>query len=126
MNTKILGNKGESIACAFLENKGFTIVERNYRKVWGELDIIGQKSGTLHFFEVKSVAVSDHKNDPRAHRPEDNVHGLKVRHIRRMIETYFDEKGSDSDAEFYFHVLCVYMDMKTKRARVKLIENIIL
>jgi len=122
MNTKILGNTGETIACVFLRNKGFTIVVRNYRKVWGEIDIICKKTGTTHFFEVKSVVVTD----LMTHRPEDNVHGLKVRHIRRMVETYLEEKGIGLDAEFYFHVLCVYIDPVKRRARVKWIENVIL
>jgi putative endonuclease len=126
MNTKILGNAGESIACVFLRNKGFTIIVRNYSKPWGEIDIIAKKTNKIHFFEVKSVIVADLSSDPTVHRPEDNVHGLKIKHIRRMIETYFDDKGIPSDIEFYFHVLCVYIDSKTRRARVKWIKNIIL
>jgi len=40
-NIKI-GNLGEDIACRFLKKKGFKIVDRNYRKKWGEIDIIAQ------------------------------------------------------------------------------------
>lgn len=43
MNNNIkIGNLGENIACNFLEKKGFKIIERNYRKKWGEIDIIAQ------------------------------------------------------------------------------------
>lgn len=121
MNTKVLGNTGEHIACIFLRNKKFKIVSRNYRKLWGEIDIVAKKTGVVHFFEVKTVV-----SYSVAHRPEDNVHGLKVKRIRRMIETYLEEEGIGLDAEFYFHVLCVYFDLKTRRARVKWIENVIL
>jgi len=125
MNKRDKGNSGEDVACVFLRNHGFEIVERNYQKIWGELDIIAKKGGDLHFVEVKSVSHSD-VFDEYGHRPEDNVHGLKVRHLRRMIETYLAEKGSGLSAQFYFHVICVYMDMETRRAKVKWLKDIIL
>ncbi len=125
MNTRITGDKGEDIACIFLKNKGFKVIGRNYRKVWGEIDIIAQKTGIVHFFEVKSIVVSDLWHAEAFYRPEENVHGLKVRHIRRMIETYFEETGAQ-DPEFQFHVLCVFMSPKERRASVKWIKNIIL
>lgn len=124
-NTKIKGNKGEDIACEFLRREGFSLIQRNYRKVWGELDVITEKDAMIHFFEVKSVmGVFDSKQI--GHRPEDNVHGLKTKHIGRMIETYLEEKGRGFEMEFCFHVLCVFMDQKTRRAQVKWMRNIIL
>lgn len=50
-----IGDLGEGIVCNYLKNKGFRIIERNYWKPWGELDIIAQKDGILHFIEVKAV-----------------------------------------------------------------------
>ena len=50
------GKVGECIAVKFLENKGFEIIEQNYRKKYGEIDIIAQKGKILHFIEVKSVS----------------------------------------------------------------------
>jgi putative endonuclease len=126
MHKRAKGNIGENIACLFLEKKGFRIVARNYQKKWGELDIVARKGGTPHFFEVKSVAALRARNPFDAHRPEDNIHSLKVRHIRRMIETYLLEHGSDPDAEFRFHVICVFMDLTSRRAKVKWMENVIL
>lgn len=125
MQTRTKGNKGEDIACTFLKKEGFTVVDRNYLKKWGELDIVAVKDGSLHFFEVKSVTVSI-LSITNSHRPEDNVHGLKVRHLRRIIETYLEEKGGGLDREFHFHVLCVYMDVSTRRARVKWLKDVIL
>ncbi len=119
------GNRGEDIACKFLVNKGFDITDRNYRKVWGEIDIIAKKDKTIHFFEVKSVT-ADFEKINKGHKPEDNVHGLKIRHIRRMVETYLVEKCDGWDTEFSFHVLCVYLDMEKRKARVKWIRDIIL
>ena len=123
-NTRKKGDIGEDLACKYLENKGFSIIDRNYQKRWGEIDIIAKKDDIYHFCEVKSVVgVYDGFNN---HRPEDNVHGLKIRHIRRMVETYLAEKTGNLDIGFQFHVICVYIDSLHRKARIKLIENVIL
>ncbi len=126
MHTREKGNQGETIACKFLENKGFTIIARNYQKKWGEIDIIAQKDFVPHFVEVKSVTSSHFGELSGIYRPEDNVHAFKLKHIRRMVETYFLEQGMGLESEFYFHVLCVFMNTKIRRARVKWIQNLIL
>lgn len=133
MHTRSIGNVGEDTACKFLEKNGFVIVARNYRKKWGEIDIVAQKNVAretgkighfssftrpIHFFEVKSVTSHGY-----GHKPEENVHSLKTRHIRRMVETYMIEFGWQS---FEFHVLCVYMDQKTRLAKIKWLQNIVL
>jgi len=126
LHTRDLGMIGEDVSCTFLKRHGFEIVARNYQKKWGEIDIIARKGGVTHFFEVKSVTSVHDERSRDVHRPEDNVHGLKGRHIGRMIETYLSESRLGLDAEFYFHVLCVYMDLETRRARVKWVKNVIL
>ena len=52
---KQLGKFGEELAKKFLENKGFSILEMNYRfsKI-SEIDIIASKNNILHFVEVKT------------------------------------------------------------------------
>jgi len=125
MHNRQKGNKGEDLACKFLEDKGYVIVVRNYLKKWGEIDIVANKQGSLHFVEVKSV-IPKYSGGSDTHRPEDNVHGLKVRNIRRMIETYLEEKGIGEEVEFYFHVICVYMNSQKGKTQIKWIENVIL
>ncbi|MDE1975123.1 MAG: YraN family protein [Patescibacteria group bacterium] len=127
LHKRAKGNIGEDIACKFLERNGFNIVARNYQKRWGELDVVAQKGGKLNFFEVKSVTVKgDYTESSDSHRPEDNVHPLKMRKMSRMVKTYMMEFSHPVDAEFCFHVLCVYMDMDKRKARVKWIKDVIL
>jgi putative endonuclease len=125
MHTRSKGLVGEDVACTFLIKNGFSIISRNYQKKWGEIDIIAQKDGGLHFFEVKSVSVTLISGGG-GHRPEDNVHGLKRKKIGRMIETYLVDQGLDMSVEFGFHVLCVFMDINKRIARVKWIKDVIL
>jgi len=125
MDNRTKGEIGENYACSFLEKEGFVIIERNYRKKWGEIDIIAQKDGITHFFEVKSLRVASLGSVDMVYRPEENVHGLKVRNIRRMIETYLFDKGV-TEQDFSFHVLCVFVEMGTGEVRVKWIKDVIL
>lgn len=51
-----LGKLGEDLACRYLVDKNYKIIERNYRKPWGELDIIAKSPDkTLVFIEVKTT-----------------------------------------------------------------------
>ena len=55
-NKSETGNFGEDLACRFLLEKGYKIIERNFRKPWGEIDIIVKDSNkTLVFVEVKTM-----------------------------------------------------------------------
>ena len=55
MNTKTTGNQGENRAAGYLEAKGFSIIERNWRTNRGEIDIIAVKNDILAFVEVKTL-----------------------------------------------------------------------
>lgn len=124
-NTRDIGNTGEDIASTWLVNHGFLIVERNYLKKWGEIDIIAAKDKIIHFIEVKS-AVSRLNDRARGHRPEENVHELKVRRLKRAIQTYLIERKYGLAAPFKFHIITVYMNMDSRKARVNFMENIVL
>lgn len=50
------GQLGENIACRYLVENGYKIIERNFRQKWGEIDIIAKSADkTLVFVEVKTV-----------------------------------------------------------------------
>lgn len=53
LNKKI-GNYGEDIADTFLRNNGYTILKRNYRNRFGEIDLICSKKDILSFIEIKT------------------------------------------------------------------------
>ncbi len=53
MDNKKKGNLGEEVARKFLENKGYSILESQYRTKHGEIDIIAIDDKTIVFIEVK-------------------------------------------------------------------------
>ena len=48
------GSKGEDFAAEMLEKSGLTILRRNYKKRWGEIDLIAQDGEYIAFVEVKT------------------------------------------------------------------------
>jgi putative endonuclease len=128
ISSKETGNLGEGLACRYLERKGFYIIERNYWKKWGEIDIIAQKDGKTRFIEVKSVSrenIKDISVKQDAYRPEDNMHPWKLQRLARTIQSYLAEK-SVSDETWQFDVITIYIDRKNLVSRVNMLENVIL
>ncbi len=125
-----IGKIGEDIACKFLTRRGFTLLERNYWKKWGELDIIARKHKITHLVEVKTVTRENtedsfNKSDSIL-RPEDNLHEWKLKRLSRVAQTYLLEKGIYEKKEWQFDVIIIFLDQKSKKARVRFLENIIL
>ncbi|NDB57669.1 YraN family protein [bacterium] len=121
-NNRIIGNNGEKIACTYLEKLGYLIQDRNYNKKWGELDIVAVKDNILHFFEVKSMRTVGNS----IYRPEENVHNLKQKRLRRTIQTYLNEHKAGIEPVFKFHVIIVKMNIATGESDIEMLENIIL
>jgi len=127
-NSQKIGQLGEEIACTFLVKHGFSILERNYTKKWGEIDIIAEKGDKRYFIEVKSKSVSSLdivSGETVTNRPEENMHPWKLKRLRRVVETYLISKRM-GHIEWQFDLLVVYLDIEHRKARVKVMENIIL
>jgi len=67
--TQKTGSLGEELVTMFLMKRGYTILHRNYRRPWGELDVVAVKKNKIHFVEVKAMSrgfVSDETRLPRS------------------------------------------------------------
>ena len=122
------GEIGEHLATRYLQNKGFSVVERNYTKKWGEIDIIVKKGQKIHFVEVKSLSGIGGNIAKEAkegeYRPEDNMNHHKLDRLKRTIQTYLAEFNVKED--WQFDLVTVYINQHTKEARINFLENIIL
>jgi putative endonuclease len=76
------GKSGEDLAAMYLEHKGYTVIERNWRSRRNEVDIIASEKKMLHFVEVKTRSNLDFA------LPESKVKGPKLRHLKEAAETY--------------------------------------
>ena len=115
-----IGKLGEDIAVKYLENHDYKILSRNYRKPWGEIDIVAQQSDELVFVEVKT------QNQGFEWRPEENVTRHKKRQLSKIINTYLKERKVYGETNFRVDVLGIIINDKTETAQVEHIQNIIL
>lgn len=116
-----IGEIGEKIAEKFLVKQGFSILDRNYTKKWGEIDIIAKKGNKLYFIEVKSVS-----HETSGYNAEENMHPWKMKRLSRTVQTYLLDKKIDDDTEWQVDLLVVYLDLKNNKSRVKVVSDIIL
>ncbi len=79
---KITGNKGEEIATSWLQQKGYTVIERNWRHRHWEVDIIASKDRKLHFVEVKT------RSNHRFGKPEESIGRDKMTALKNAAEEY--------------------------------------
>lgn len=135
-----LGQIGEDCACKYLEKNSYKIIDRNYLKKWGEIDIVAKKDKKIHFIEVKAVSRSysviretlvveqsllrDKQSD--GYRPEDNIHPWKLKRLGRAVQSYLLDKDIPDDVDWQFDVVTVYVDVNKRLSRVFLIEDIVL
>ena len=119
-----IGKLGEDLACKFLEKKGFHMKTRNYRRIFGELDIVAEKKDKIHFVEVKAVSYETGKNTP--FKPEDAVGYRKQKRLKRAIHGYLREYPVSYETEWQFDIIAVYVDTEKKTAKIRFLENLVL
>ena len=120
---KKVGRIGEDLACLFLQRKGFKIIDRNYRKPWGEIDVIAESKNIVRFIEVKAVsresgADISHEID---YRPEEMVQKSKLNKLARTAALYMESKKDRR--EYQIDVVGVILNDETKTARCRLFEQ---
>lgn len=89
-----LGKKGEQLAIDYLIEKGYTILDKNWRFQKAEIDIIAQKENTLAVVEVKTRSSDFFGN------PQDFVNQKKIQLSVSAINEYVISKDLDVDVRF--------------------------
>lgn len=129
-----VGQIGENVAVKHLKQLKFRIIDRNYRKKWGEIDIIAKKDNILHFIEVKSVSretffESKELNENVSREtsyPEENVHYWKRKRLKRTIQTYLMDKDVEYETEWQIDIMAVFINLKTMKAKIRITEDVVI
>ncbi len=125
-----VGKLGEDVASLFLMKHQFNILDRNYFKKWGEIDVIAKKDGVLRFVEVKTVSRENIRNVSQetldSDRPEENVHPRKMKRLYRTIQSYLTEKNVSDETPWQMDVVAVFLDVENKEAKIRFTENVVL
>lgn len=126
--TQKIGQVGEKLACMFLMKHGFSIIETNYTKKLGEIDIVAKKSKVWHFVEVKSVSCENldkvTQETYSGFRPEENMHEHKIRRFIRTVD-YYRMVHNHENEDFQIDLALVYVDQTKRIGKVRLMENIV-
>ncbi len=113
-----LGQQGEALAAAYLENKGYTIIDRNYRTPYGEIDIIASQGDSIVFIEVKTRA--SHSMGP----PEISITRRKAEHMRNAAEDYIQHHPELSE-NWRIDVVALVVQTKGATPAIEHFENAI-
>lgn len=100
-STREVGNAAEAAACAFLEESGLRIVERNFRARGGEIDVVARAGALLVFVEVRF------REGEEFGAPEETVGLAKRRRIVSAARDYLGRIPLSSWKEARFDVVAV-------------------
>lgn len=117
-----VGAAGEEIAAKFLLTKKYKILYRNYRKPWGELDIIAKDpNGTLVFVEVKTLRCLT-LNNPLT--PEDNMTVHKLRKTKRAAEMFVGKHSDLLEERVGWRIDLVSICLTSNKHEIHHYENV--
>ncbi len=113
------GNLGENIARKYLEEKGYKILEQNYKNKYGEIDLIAKYKNDLVFIEVKT------RIGEQFGIPEDAINRDKVYRIIRNSQAYM-LKNQSKQKIYRIDAICIVLNENEKVERINHYENITL
>jgi len=139
-NTKNKGFKGESIACEYLINLGYKILERNRLTRFGELDIISKEDNkNIVFIEVKTIYTKNYEklNSLATYQqesgnkvdklgkvrqntsktanhlsPEEHMSKSKIIKTKRMAQWYFNQFLNKSSKDYRIDLIAIEINDK--------------
>lgn len=82
-----VGRTGEAVAACYLQDRGYIIVESNYRCSLGEIDLVAYDGDTVVLVEVRTKTGFSHGS------PEESINAEKARRLQRMALFYLKAKG---------------------------------
>ena len=110
-----LGKRGEALAWNFLKREGYTLLEKNFRTRFGEVDVIAEKKGTVVFLEIKT------RTNDRFGLPAEAVDRRKREKLSRAAEAFLQARRLENRPA-RFDILSILWDGRSG-PRFSLIED---
>ena len=110
-NKKEVGRRGEDIAAQFLEDKGYTILDRNYNFEHAELDIVAFQGRLIIFIEVKT------RTTPAFGEPEEAIDEKKKEHLMHVAEAWMHERRMAGAPARFDVISILYPDTPKEEVR---------
>lgn len=82
-----LGRRAEELVAGYLSQRGWQVLQRNYRCRWGEVDLVARDGDCLVFVEVRA------KRGDAFGTPLESITAKKMARLRSTAETYLQENG---------------------------------
>lgn len=123
------GQIGEELVAEHYKRHGYTVIGRNYRQKWGEIDVIAEKDDKIYFVEVKTVSYETKSAlewaiSHETWRPEENVTRQKLIKLSRVIDTWVREHKFDKT--WQIDVASVRIVPRVTFSTINILENVIL
>jgi len=113
-----LGRLGEKTAAKFLWANGYRILQANYESGRGEIDLIAEKAGRIHFVEVKT------RSSESLGRPEERIDTKKREMLRETAQRYLSEFRHPPDGGWQFDTISILAQSDSTIQRLEHQENI--
>lgn len=94
VDTCRVGQRGEDLACSYLQAQGFEIRQRNWRAGHKEVDLIAVKAGFLHFVEVRALS------ENALMTPSETIRRRKQLRLMAAARVYMAREAVSLEAQF--------------------------
>ncbi|MYB95221.1 YraN family protein [Candidatus Poribacteria bacterium] len=111
-----IAKTGESLAVAHLKARGYDILERNYRALRGEIDLIAQDGEFIVFVEVKT------RRSLKFGLPQTAVTTQKQQQISKVALAYLQAKNL-FDTPCRFDVIAIHLSPEFELLKLEQIES---
>ena len=122
MDKKLIGSFGEKIAINYLLQNNHKIIIRNYRKKWGEIDIVSYDNKTKEtvFLEVKTISLSNSQL-----LPEEELTNEKLIRLKRVILSFLNQYHLE-DKPWRFDFIAIEIIDFYSKPKIRHYQNIFL
>ncbi len=114
---KNLGDSGERVAALFLEQRGYKIVERNYRTRSGEIDLIAEDADGLAFIEVRT------RRGGGMSVPEESLTPRKRERLISMAQEFLSQREEFAERAWRIDFVAIELGQGGKVKRIEVIKS---